>query len=453
MLRVARRWTTALLGLSLAGCGAPLSDVSTVTPANPVGQACTLPSLPRAGTVPPGGLPYPMKGPALTSLTGGAVAHAFTLDGTGLVVAPPLAGERPTVSRADAECAALASLTAYNSPLVDFARQDGVAIGYGRVSVADSLLTKATVGPPGSVIPASGGLPVAPTVPVPSPYQHRLAWVLVFANLAGTSCPAFSDSGPPVSPARATDHNYLVFLLDSHGSDPLIYTEGGPSPCGFSTRVAPSVAVPLEQFSVPWRIASRNRDHYSATLAVTVLACYGYSKEVLVDPDAPEVQVVVQGPVDAACGPARQVPVTLHAATVTSDLPAVIAHAALGPYIPTATTVGQSVSPPPSAALPLRTLGAADNAASLTIAVGTVVVVPPLPGEGFATSSPVVSSDPAVLGTLGNGGPVGPLAEFRAWQPGHADLSVAPPGACGSSGANRTGSCTKPWTVHVNITQ
>ena len=44
------------------------------------------------------------------------------------------------------------------------------------------------------------------------------------------------------------------------------------------------------------------------------------------------------------------------------------------------------------------------------------------PGEDLSNAKPTRSSDPGVLGLLGNT-EQGPYAEFRAWQPGRATLT------------------------------
>jgi hypothetical protein len=56
--------------------------------------------------------------------------------------------------------------------------------------------------------------------------------------------------------------------------------------------------------------------------------------------------------------------------------------------------------------------------------VGDVLAPPGLfPSEDPSTAQPARSSDPAVLGPLGIPGQ-GPFAEFRAWRPGQATLTV-----------------------------
>jgi hypothetical protein len=61
--------------------------------------------------------------------------------------------------------------------------------------------------------------------------------------------------------------------------------------------------------------------------------------------------------------------------------------------------------------------------------------------------SPVTSSNPAVLGGLTNPQPI--VAEFRAWEPGLADLTV-PMSACLSAGSDQV-PCSGPWIVHVVV--
>src|SRR5579875_3778738 len=123
-----------------------------------VPAGCALPKLPVAGAGPK--RDFPMTGPAVRDLRGGADRHRFSLDGGGLVVAPPGSGSAPAVSRRDAECAALASTNASGFGFEDMARQAGVALGYGRVSIRGGLRL--------ATPPADYGRPVA-TEPVGAP--------------------------------------------------------------------------------------------------------------------------------------------------------------------------------------------------------------------------------------------------------------------------------------------
>lgn len=95
------------------------------------------------------------------------------------------------------------------------------------------------------------------------------------------------------------------------------------------------------------------------------------------------------------------------------------------------------------------TLDAQSNGHTVHARVGNVLVVDPLPGAltpGLAPN-PVTSSNPAVLGVLSRPQPL--VAEFRAWKPGRADLTV-PESACKSADSNQV-PCSGPWIVHVIV--
>jgi hypothetical protein len=83
------------------------------------------------------------------------------------------------------------------------------------------------------------------------------------------------------------------------------------------------------------------------------------------------------------------------------------------------------------------------------VTVGQVVTVPPLPGaQGTSFTNPVVSTDPAVLGPLTTS-PQPLVAEFRAWEPGTAELTV-PQSACVHPGSDQL-PCSGPFVVHVLV--
>jgi hypothetical protein len=95
--------------------------------------------------------------------------------------------------------------------------------------------------------------------------------------------------------------------------------------------------------------------------------------------------------------------------------------------------VATACSGPPTGTL--ITLGILDSSQTITMHVGDVLAPPPVfPGQDPSTAQPARSSDPAVLGPL-NTPEQGQFAEFRAWQPGQATLTI-PAGT---------------WLVHVIV--
>jgi hypothetical protein len=387
-----------------------------------------------------------MTGPALGAFTGHAVTAAFSLDHGDLVVAPPERGDQPKVSANYAECNALASQSA-DTQLSSFA-DSGVAIGYGRVTLAEKLFPPAQ-GPPGTDV--TPGF-VAPKMPPGQPYQRRLAWVVVFRAEVVADCPLqrVETTLPPMLP---TDYNYEVFLVDADtGRDALIYQESEANPCGFPTRVPPSLDEPQELVSVPWALTSRNPDGYSGTISATVLPCDGYQSPVLIDRDSPTLQVVVDRPVGADCGTPVQVAMGVDAAVVTAELPVTIGHDPVGLDLNlprSGPTSGRAKVAAPPTTVPLINLDGQSNGQTFHVEVGNVVVVNPLPAAQAAgpAPNPVTSSNPGVLGPLAQPQPM--VAEFRAWKPGRATLSV-PTSACRSPGSDQV-PCTTPWMVHVVV--
>jgi len=364
-----------------------------------------------------------MTGPAVGALTGRAVGRAFSLDNGDLVVQPPEPRDHPKISANYAECNALASLNAENYSLSSFARS-GVALGYGRVTVASRLFPPA-LGPPGTSTAPNAGVAKLPPI---GPYQRRLAWVVVFRADLVAACPEESTRTTLPAPLP-TDYNYQVFLVDAlTGRNALIYAESTANPCGFAARVPASIDEPTEQVSVPWMLESRDPDGYSGTITASVLPCDGYGDQVWVDRDGPTLQVLVNRPVGAVCGSPITVTMTVRAAVVTGDLPPIIGHDPVGldtGFQGPRKTPSIGVSSSSTTTVPLVGLDAGSSGETLHLHVGDVVTVQPLGGPG------VTSSDLAVLGGLSDPQPI--VAEFRAWEPGRADLV---------SGA---------WVVHVVV--
>ncbi len=446
--------------LVLAGCGAGASlppaahtlRGQTATPHRNHGSpgpspsaACRIPRLPTVGSGPG----QTLAGPVVAALRGGAARSAFQLDGGALRVAPPGAGGGPTVPARQAECDALAALNIDNAPLLDLARASGVALGYGRVTIASRLMAHAKA----QQVSASGtGAMGKPTLPAAAPYRRRLAWIAIFKQPLVFHCPAVAAvhaahkasaaaSGPATwTPPR---YGYAVFLLDARsGRDALLYTQGYRSPCGGHGRVPPTVTIPVDQVSVPWQEISRSANGYAGRISASVLSCDGYPNTVTVPQGRPVVRVVVERPVGAACGKPRRV--TLSLATVTSNLPTPIPHGSVGLYLPRRFS---QTAPPAAASGTLKNLGASASGKTIRITPNTVLVITPFPGIPHSGASPVVSSNTAVLGPLGAGR--GPVAEFRAWQAGSAVLSI-PSSACRQPHGT-TPPCTRPWVVHVQV--
>jgi hypothetical protein len=358
-----------------------------------------------------------LGGPAPSALTGGPAQSSFSLDDGGLVVKPPHAGDDPTISRSDAECVALTSRSAVSYTLLDphMLGTESVAIGYGRVTIGSE------VRPTQMDLRPSPDAP--PTVP-PSPplYQDRLAWLVVVPDQRASSCPAFNPpSSTPAAPpvgvrSDAKVDEYKVLLLDARtGGSAVVYTAGAAGGCGSPVRNPPTVDVPLQRVSVPWKLGTRDRHDYTATISAEVLPCDQYDRDINVDAYEPVAAVVVERPVEPHCGSAKSVVLTLHAAA--DALPATIGHAPLGPYIEPV----HDAPPPPSATESVLILPA-DNGKTFTVKVGSVLQLPTM---DYAHPHPIHSSDPDVVGDVAPAEDTSNISSFRTWRAGEADLTLA----------------------------
>ena len=400
----------ALVALAMRGGGAGHKVVASNGAADePCGRPLPKSSEPDSPDI----HPPTLGGPAPSALTGAAAQSSFSLDDGAFVVKPPRAGDDPAVSRSDAECVALTSaprdgLTLLSPRMVG---TPAVAIGYGRVTIA------ADVKPMQMDVRRSADAP--PTVP-PSPpsYQDRLAWIVVVPDVRASSCPAQAASGPTQAVrSDTTVDNYRVLLLDARtGGRATVYTEGTGGGCGTQVRNPPTVDVPVQRIAVPWKLGTRDKHNYTATISAEVLPCdvYDTGYFVGIDPYGPTA-VVVQRPVDAHCGAAKSVQFTLRA---TDVLPATIEHAPLGPYIEP-----EHYGPPPSNQGPESVMiFPQDNGKTFTVKVGTVLEMPTM---DYAHPHPVHSSDPDVVGDIGPPGDTSNISTFRAWRAGEVDLTLA----------------------------
>jgi hypothetical protein len=381
-----------------------------------------------------------LAGPAVTALTGGAARHGFSLDHGAFVVEPPRRGDVPLLSAHQAVCGAMAATAGLSGSV-----EQGVAVGYGRVTVAARFF------------PAITGFPspgeVATKYPTVASFRDRLAWlVVVHRDPVAFSCP--NERAPVRLVARPGDHGYEVFLVDARtGTDALVYQEGGPGGCTAGARVPPSLAVAEESVSVPWTLVARDPDGYSGTIAATVLPCDQVPGTVLVDGDGPNVEVRVTRPYGPPCGAPERVLIGLHAAEVTADLPPVIGHDPVGLTnllsLPAAIPQGAPATTTTTSPA-LVPVDIAANDQILQVGVGQVLTVAPLPGaDGLSsTTNPAVSNDPAVVGPL-SPGPQPLVAEFRAWKAGTAQISV-PQSACVHPGSDQP-PCTGPFVVTVVV--
>ncbi len=430
-----------VLGL-LAQPGAAPASATTQPSASPnvADFTCSLPALAHGVRYPARRSPR-LSGPAVSALSGGAARNGFSLDGKGLVVDPPRPGDVPLLTAQQALCGAMAS----TGGLSTVAAQ-GVAFGYGRVSLAKKFFPAITSFPYPGIVAAQN--------PSVASFRNRLAWVVVVRTNppAIFSCPA--ESHPARLVARPSDHGYEVFIVDARsGSDALLYWEGGPGGCTSGSRVPPHVGVAEESVSVPWTLVSRDASGYSGSIAASAFACDKVPDTVLVDRAGPNVAVVVTRPF-GFCGQPESIPISLHAAIVTANLPETIGHDPVGlltGFSPQVTPAPGSPSTTTTTTAPaaLVPVDISKNAQTLDVTVGEVVTLDPLPGaEGTSFTNPAVSSNPAVLGPL-TSTPQPLVAEFRAWKPGSAEITV-PQSACVHPDSAQL-PCTGPFVVYVVV--
>jgi hypothetical protein len=287
-----------------------------------------VPALPTPATMGPGGL----GGPVVGALRGGAIQTPLELDSGQLTVTPPQPEAIPSVSADQAECAALASINTNGLTVLQLAEMSGAALGYGLVSVSPHLIATPEI--PG-YLQGTSNENTNPTLPAPTAYQRRLAWVVVVKNALPSMGPCRSGSSTTTATGSSQqDYDYLVFLLDAKsGHGGLLYSGAYAQLCASSGDLPPSVSVPAERVSVPWTLGSRTRDGNTAQISATMLPCDGYPYTVFVDRTRPAATVIVDGPVNATCGPPKQVTFTLEADSAASALPAQIGHDRLGPYV------------------------------------------------------------------------------------------------------------------------
>ena len=277
-----------------------------------------------------------LNGPAVADLSGGAVTGGgFSLDGGRFSIKPPPAGAVPRVSRTLAECEALAANASDGESFIGADGVSEMAVGYGLVTVAAGLpVTSWRGGYPGLTLPT----------PAPAAYQSRPAWVAVFRITDRANCPGVTQTDAPSPDARYNGYYYEVFIIDAAtGGDAVTYEEAVPDQCDGPGVSAPSVTIPVELTSVPWKLDSRGP--HNDTLTAYVPPCLDYDKQVGFDLYSNQVRVLAYGQVAASCGPPRPVSVRLELDSDSNPgwpRPLNPVHAATGLYI---TGTGEPLPP------------------------------------------------------------------------------------------------------------
>lgn len=329
--------TAAVLSL-LAGCGAASTgeskQVVAKTAAAGMPECPSAPYRPRATSG--DGEQQALPPLATEDIAGDRFVRPLTLDDGGLVVNPPADGDQASYSGDDAVCEVLAS-TYDNNGSVGEQSADTIAVGLARVTVKDALLGHGILGEGESFGGVDGVPDVNPKRPAPTPYDDRLAWVVVLAPAISSSCPAMiSGSSPPPNHDEPGHHGYQVFLVDAAtGGDALLYVERRNGVCAGSMPNGPWVDVPLTSVSVPWQLESEEPDRSSAQISFDVADCDGYSGVILTDDTTnPElVRVVLQRPYGTPCTAEKTITEKMRVAHIGYDLPTHLEHAPTGPYV------------------------------------------------------------------------------------------------------------------------
>ena len=321
-----------------------------------------------------------------------------------------------------AECAALASSSPNGlSPLVLATSYGGAVLGYGRVTIAPELIAHPTSNDMGQTNENT-----KPTIPLPTPYQHRLAWLVVVKNVLTFHGPA---QGFTIAKPRPDQYGYLVFVVDAR-ADPMHWCTRRVSPHRAERSPRPS-ACPSNRsrFRGPWSRDRRTGISGRSTHGPPVrrLSEAGVGRR-----DARRTRGRSSNAPSArrAAHPSTS-PLPLRAASVTSDLPAEIAHDPLGPSVTSDT--GTTVLPEIRRAS-CELLNDARNGNTVQMTVGSVVVLPHLNGADPDVSS-AISSDPSVIGGL-DGSARDKNGEFRAWKAA-APMSRSRPAAARTRTAKR----------------
>jgi hypothetical protein len=302
------------------GCSSSPSRVSAPKPqpySGVLASTCVVASPPLRAQV---------GGPVSGAASNNRFTRSVTFDGGALVIHVAPANAHPAISAHLAECNLRAGLTA-GFPVAEESRQTGLAFGLATVTVHDALLSGHAFGS----ISGSG----YPTLPALHPYHQRLAWVAVVQPEVGSACPAGRPSPAPAttSPPRPRLPGYQVLVIDANtGGDGFVYAASRDQNC-FSGVEPPSLSPAIEDVSLPWRLVSRDPGGYSAAIDIAVRSCDGAgdaNRTFVVSRDKPGlVTTTVLRPFNA-CGVSRIQRFSLHAATVSSTLPATLIHGPVG---------------------------------------------------------------------------------------------------------------------------
>lgn len=292
----------------------------------------------------------PVAGPAAGAASAGRFVRPLVLDGGQLRIEPPPVSVQPAVGAGVAECNLRAGRTAQNFGVEAEVRRQGLTFGLGLVTVPDALLSGHTSQGSGVV---GSGRPVPPAL---QPYHQRLAWVAVTAPQLVSNCPTGSagtvagggssgtGSASPGNPTpRSTSSaaaarpgtpvlpGYQVLVVDAGtGGDGLVYSGSAPALCSSGRTSQVHVDPATELVSLSWQLVNRDPGGYSATISVPLRTCDDAGDAVLADRRQPGLVEVAVTRSITECGAAQPRQVSLHAATITSQLPAQLTHAPVG---------------------------------------------------------------------------------------------------------------------------
>ncbi|MFL6237960.1 MAG: hypothetical protein ACJ735_00515 [Actinomycetes bacterium] len=143
-----------------------------------------------------------------------------------------------------------------------------------RVRVAMREADPAVLGGVGAAHPVVGyGVVTISSKLWPSPtYAHTPAWVVIYEDNRGSSCPAMTGrtSPPPKPSPPLPHHHYTVFVLPDAETWAVMFTERAYGACGGAVLPSKASLAKAATFA-RWHVVTRNGRH--VTVAFTMPSC------------------------------------------------------------------------------------------------------------------------------------------------------------------------------------
>lgn len=271
--------------------------------------------------------PSKLRGPARRAVADHRLVTTWSVD-HGQLRVRPAGNVTPLVSRRQAACNLIAAINP-NNFLLSWIVQGGSNLALGRMSISPRVHARTNY----------AGLIGARRRP--AQYRNRLAWILTVSFAAPVNCPPTTSSTGSTSRIEATALHrhrhgwyYQVYAIDADtGLTPAAYIESTWEPCGGPGIVPPSVAVPMEELSLPWQLETENASRTSATLTASYSPCrsINVSDRTIVNRPKPVVGVGELRRYGPVCGSQSVATVPLSPPTVYRKIPRHLIHAIVGP--------------------------------------------------------------------------------------------------------------------------